>query len=303
LALASFLAGVLPAAGNGVAIRFCNRELAPLWGATLRFILAAIFFIGFMAVLRLRLPRGRALVGAMLYGAIYFGGSSGLAYYALIGMHAGQAQTLLALVPLMTLLLAALYRQEHLRLAGVLGTLMALGGIAVMSRATLQGGVSLVSLLAILGSAFCIAQMGVLVRRFPQVHPVTMNAVGMTAGTALLLVGSMLFSEPLVVPQRATTLLALGYLVPSSVIVFGLYLVVLRYWAASRAAYSYVLIPVVTIFLSVWLDNERLDMGLLIGGLLVLSGVYVGALRPGGAVPTEPAFAAMVGEPPAHRRT
>jgi drug/metabolite transporter (DMT)-like permease len=61
--------------------------------------------------------------------------------------------------------------------------------------------------------------------------------------------------------------------------VFVLYLVVLRHWAASRAAYTFVLIPIVTVALSVWLDHEPISPGLVIGGVLVLAGVYVGALR------------------------
>jgi drug/metabolite transporter (DMT)-like permease len=70
--------------------------------------------------------------------------------------------------------------------------------------------------------------------------------------------------------------------------VFVLYLVVLRYWAASRAAYGFVLIPFVTVALSAWLDDEPVDVGLLLGGLLVLAGVYAGALRPA-RVPPVPA--------------
>ena len=78
-----------------------------------------------------------------------------------------------------------------------------------------------------------------------------------------------------------TTWAAVGYLVVvGSVVVFVLYLVVLRYWAASRAAYAFVLIPFVTVVLSAWLDNEPLGPGLLLGGLLVLAGVYVGACVP-----------------------
>jgi drug/metabolite transporter (DMT)-like permease len=61
---------------------------------------------------------------------------------------------------------------------------------------------------------------------------------------------------------------------------------VLRYWAASRAAYAFVLIPFVTVVLSAWLDDEPLRAGLLLGGLLVLAGVYVGALRPTRRLPT-----------------
>ena len=60
---------------------------------------------------------------------------------------------------------------------------------------------------------------------------------------------------------------------------FVLYLVVLRYWAASRAAYTFVVIPVVTLALSAWLDDEPVGAELAVGGAMVLAGVYVGALR------------------------
>ena len=283
LALASFLASALLAGGNGVSIRFSNRELAPLWGAGLRFALAAALLLAVMAVRRLGFPQGRALTGALLYGTFNFGAAFALAYYALVRLHAGLGQTLLALVPLATLLLAVAQHQERLRAAAVAGTLLALAGVAVISQGSVGASVPLASVLAAVASAVCIAQAAVLVRRFPPVHPVTMNAVGMTTGAALLLAGSALAGEPHLLPQRAATWAAIGYLVViGSVVVFVLYLVVLHYWAASRAAYGFVLIPFVTVLLSAWLDNEPLGLGLLAGGLLVLAGVYVGALRPTG---------------------
>jgi hypothetical protein len=51
---------------------------------------------------------------------------------------------------------------------------------------------------------------------------------------------------------------------------------------APGAAYGFVRIPFATVLLSAWLDNEPLGIGLLLGRLLVLSGVYVRALRPMG---------------------
>src|SRR4029450_1737126 len=85
-------------------------------------------------------------------------------------------------------------------------------------------------------------------------------------------------------PHRHETWAAMAYLVViGSVVVFLLYLVVLRYWAASRASYGFVIIPFVTVVLSAWLDNEPIGVGLVLGGLLVLAGVYIGALRPAGA--------------------
>jgi drug/metabolite transporter (DMT)-like permease len=61
--------------------------------------------------------------------------------------------------------------------------------------------------------------------------------------------------------------------------VFVLYVLVVRIWGASRAAYGFVLIPLVTVILSAWIDDEPVGAALLLGGPLVLAGVYVGALR------------------------
>jgi drug/metabolite transporter (DMT)-like permease len=280
-ALAAFIAMSVLAGGNAVAIRFSNRELDPLWGAALRFALATALLMTLMAVLRVSLPRGRALRGAIVYGALAIGGAFALAYYGLVDIHAGLGQTLLATVPLATLFLAVLQRQERLRLGAVAGGLIALAGIAVMSQATLSADVPVLSLFAVLAAALCFAEAAILVRHFPVVHPVALNAIGMATGAILLLAGALVAQETITPPDQTDTWLALGYLVPvGSVVVFVLYVVVLRYWEASRAAYEFVLIPVVTVVLSMWLDDEPLGVGLVLGGPLVLIGVYVGALRP-----------------------
>jgi len=275
-----FVAEAVLAGGNAVGIRYSNRELAPLWGAGLRFSLAAALLIGITIVMRLRLPRGRALAGAILYGAIGFGASFGLAYYALVRIHAGLAQTLLALVPLATLLLAVLQHQERMRVRAVAGALLAVGGIGLMSGPSSEA-LPLLSLLAVLACVLCFAQAAVLVRRLPRVHPVTMNAVAMATAVPLLVLASLLAGEPMVLPRSAATWMAIAYTVAiGSVVVFVLYLVLLHHWDASRVAYGFVLTPIVTVGLSAWLDNEPLDAALVIGGLLVLIGVYIGALRP-----------------------
>jgi drug/metabolite transporter (DMT)-like permease len=282
VALAAFVTYSLLAGGNAVCIRFSNRELDPLWGAGLRFALAAALLLAVMAVLRLTVPRGRALTGALLYGALNFGGAFALAYYALVRLHAGFGQILLAIAPLATLVLAVVWRQERFRAAALAGCLLSLAGIAVMSQAPLRESVPLPSLLAAIGSVLCFAQAALLVRRFPPVHPVTMNAAGMAVGAALLLAASAVAGEQWRLPSQAETWFAVAYLVVvGSGVVFVLYVVVLRRWAASRVAYGFVIVPFVTVLLSAWLDDERITASLALGGLLVLAGVYVGALRSG----------------------
>jgi drug/metabolite transporter (DMT)-like permease len=279
-ALAAFVVGTILAGGNAVGVRVSNRELDPLWGAGFRFLLAAGLLAAVMGLMRLSLPHGRALVGVLIYGALIFGGAFSFAYYALLRIHAGLGQTLLALVPLTTFLLAVLYRQERLRLAAIAGAVLSAVGVALVSGLSGRETVPLLSLLAVLGAVFCFAQATVLVRRFPSVHPVTANALGMGVGAAILLMLAVALSESIVLPERGATWLALAYLVVlGSGPVFVLYVVVVRLWGASRAAYSFVLIPLVTVLLSAWIDDEPVGTGLVFGGLLVLAGVYVGALR------------------------
>jgi drug/metabolite transporter (DMT)-like permease len=282
--LVSFIAAAVLAGGNGVGVRFSNRELAPLWGAALRFSLAAAVLFAIMAALRLKLPRGRALAGAALYGTLNFGIAYALIYFALVRLHGGFGQVLFSLVPLATLLLAVAWRQERCTVAAITGIVPALVGVAVLTWQASSGPVPVIYLLAAIGGALCQAQASVLVRGFPPVHPVTMNAVGMAVGAGLLIAGSALRGDSWVLPQRADTWSAVAYLVlGGSVGVFLLYLVVLQRWSASRTSYVTVLIPVVTVVLSVWLDHEPIGVGLLLGGPLILAGVYLGVLRP---VPT-----------------
>jgi drug/metabolite transporter (DMT)-like permease len=171
--------------------------------------------------------------------------------------------------------------------AAVIGTLLALAGVAVISYSPLQESVPVLSVLAVVGGAICFAWALVLVRRFPPVHPVTMNAIGMTTGAAVLLAAALVADEPIMLPHRPETWAAMAYLVViGSVVVFLLYLVVLRYWAASRASYGFVIIPFVTLLLSAWLDNETVGVGLALVGVLILGGVYIGALHPGRVTPT-----------------
>lgn len=279
--LAIFLVVSALAGGNGVGVRFSNRELDPMWGATLRFALASVVL---MVIARLRhqaIPRGRPLAAAALYGLLSFGGAFSLTYYGLVEVQAGLGQTILALVPLATLLLAVLQRQERMTGAAVMGTLLAVSGIAVISGIGTTGTAPILSILALVGSALCFAEAAVLVHRLPPISPVVLNAVGMAAGAAMLMLISLVAGESIRLPALAATWTAIAYLViAGSVVVFILYVILLQRWQASRAAYTFVVIPVFAILFSAWLDNEQIGLELVGGGLLVVAGVYVGALRP-----------------------
>lgn len=246
----------------------------------MRFTLAAVLIFSIMLALRLPLPRGRALLGAMLFGLFQFAGAFGFIFYAFVHIQAGLGQILLALVPLATLLLAVAQRQERLHGTAVVGSLLGLAGVGLLSLDPGRESIPPLALLALLAGVLCFAQALVVVRRMPPIHPIAMNAVGMATGALVLLSLSLLLGEPRVLPRRSETWVALAYIVAiGSVIVFVLHVYIAQHWGPARTAYVMVVIPFVTIVLSAWLDQEPVTGGLLLGGVLVLGGVYLGALR------------------------
>jgi hypothetical protein len=63
-----------------------------------------------------------------------------------------------------------------------------------------------------------------------------------------------------------------------SIVLFVTYHFVLRRWTASGTSYVFVLFPVVAVAFAALFQDERITLGLVVGGLLVIAGVYVGAL-------------------------
>jgi drug/metabolite transporter (DMT)-like permease len=129
-------------------------------------------------------------------------------------------------------------------------------------------------------SAACIAASSVVVKSFPRVDPLPMNAIAMITGTLLLLALSWAVGERWALPRERAPLLAVVYLVVvGSVAMFFLYLYVLERWSASATSYQTVLSPLVTVIAGAILAGEGAGILLVAGGALVVAGVYVGVLR------------------------
>jgi drug/metabolite transporter (DMT)-like permease len=266
--------------GNLVGVRFSNRELEPFWGGAIRFAASTALLATTVAIMRLPIPRGKALGGSLLYGLLAFALFFAFAYWALQQLPTAIAGVMFACIPLLTFFLAILHRQERFRWRSLAGGLMAVAGIAVMVRAPTDIDVPLVNLAAMFGAAVCAAEVGIIAKELREVHPVVMNAVGMGVGTVILAVLSLVASEPRVFPSGTATVWSLVYLITlGSCGVFLLYLFVLKTWTASAASYEFVIAPLVAAGLAAWLLDEPLTAEIAIGGAIVLVGVYIGALR------------------------
>lgn len=281
--LAAFLALVVGIAGNVIAVKYIARagDLDPFWAAASRFVMAALIFAVAVRVLHAPMPRGRALLGAVLYGALTIGAFFAFAYWGLQEAPVGIASVFMATGPLFTYLFALAHGQESLRWDSMLGAAAAVFGTVLLFSVGLGDDTPIVPLLAILAASACAAEGAVVVKGFPDVHPASRNAIGMAVGAVILLALMPSFGESYALPETTSTWIAQVYLVLLGTVgVFGLYLFVLSRWTASATSYEFVLAPVVSIGLAAWLFHEEITAGFVIGSVLVLAGVYLGALRP-----------------------
>jgi drug/metabolite transporter (DMT)-like permease len=270
---------VLFVGANAVAIRYSNRELAPMWGAGFRFTLAAAIFWVIVAARRLPVPRGSALRGAVLYGLLGFAAFFAFLYWGLVRASAGLGQIVLALVPLLTMVFAVAHGLERFRARAVAGGVIALAGIAIVFGGEARTDVPLTSMLSLVAGAASFAEAGIVVKRMPSTDPFATNAVASSVGAAVLLALSVALGEPRAIPAQVATWVALAYLVIlGTVTVFLLFLFLVKRWRASSVSYQFVLAPFVGVALAAALAGEAVTPVFVVGAALVLAGVYVGAL-------------------------
>lgn len=276
--LVAFLGVALFGGLNTIAVKLTVAELAPLWGAGTRFLAAGLLFAALTLVTRRPIPKGRALGGAMLYGAAGYAGAFGLLYPALREIPAGTAGVIIALAPLATFTLAVVQRQERFQPLALVGGVIALAGVAIVFVDQLSASVAPWALgLALVGVLF-LSEAGVIAKWIPRSDPIATNAIAMLTAGVIAIAASVVLGESRTVPALAATWIAVGYVVVlGSVVLFGLYLFGLERWTASGMSYSTLLLPFVSVTAATLLTGESFTPAFAIGGLVMVVGVYVGA--------------------------
>ena len=267
------------AGANAAAVKVVLGEMPPFWAAGLRFVIAGGLLLALMVVQRRPAPRGDHLLGTMLFAVFGFALAYFFLYQAIGDAGSGTTMTVLAIVPLLTVLLSVVHGIERPRLFGVVGALVAAAGIVIVAANQLSLQVPIFAIALLLVAAVCQAESVVIVKRLPPGDPVAANAIGMLLGGTLLVAVSLVAQEPLVLPTQSDTLLGMVYLIgPGSIGVFLLALYVLARWTASATSYAFLLFPLVAIVLGAVLFDEPVQPSFLLGGAVVLVGVYVGVI-------------------------
>ncbi len=276
--LASYVALVVIWGTTWAAIRVGLEGMPPMTSAALRFAVASLALLPFVWRLRLRL--GTSSVERRLWlvnAAFTFLGSYGVVYWAEQHVPSALAAVLFATFPLFVAVFAHFgLPSERLGPARLLGVLLGFAGTVVLFSDDLaHGSATLVPALVFLLSPTCAAIGQVLVKRSGGgVHALSLTLVPMAISAGVFAVLALSFERGREVhlgPRSVASFLYLGVL--GSAVAFYLYFQLLQRMDATRLSLLTYLCPLVAVVVGVVFLKERLTSAMVLGMLVILSGV------------------------------
>ncbi len=260
---------------NFVVIKVGLDDIPPMLLGSLRFMLAA-----FPAVLFIKRPQ-MPLRWLLAYGATISLGQFAFLFSAMkVGMPAGLASLVLQSQAFFTLFFAVLFLGERLRLANLVGLLIAAGGLLLIG---MQGDRSMT--LAGFVLTICAASMwalgNVVTRKVGKVNLVGLVVWGSLIPPLPFLALSWILEGPDVIEAALRSfgmdsLLVLIYLAFGATILgYGLWSRLLSRYPANTVAPFSLLVPVVGLTSAALLLDEHLGLLQGIGALLVMLGLAV----------------------------
>lgn len=279
-----------------IVIRDQLGTVPPQWSVAYRFIIAAAA-MAMLAWFRdggLKLSRTGAGVASML-GVLQFCLNFNAVYLAEQHITSGVVATFFALLVIPSTLLAWAFLGQRPSTRFLWSSAVAVAGVGMLFAHELQDNAARMDAM-LSGLGFTLAGMiaaasaNVLQAR-PEVRHVplfTLLAWSMMVGAVLNLSIAAAFGGPPVVELRAGYWVGLLYLaLPASVLTFVLYYPVVRRIGPAKAAYSSVVVPIIAMGFSTWLEGYRWTPLAAAGALLALGGM-VGALSRPRAVVAAP---------------
>ena len=269
-----------------IVIRGQLGVVPPQWSVTYRFVIAAVA-MGSIALIRgdgVRLPRSGVIATALL-GLTQFCINFNAVYLAERHITSGVVATVFALLLIPSSLLAWALLGHKPTSRFFWSSLVAVAGIGLLffhelnehsaSAAQVLAGIGL-TLFGMVGASFAnVLQARPEVRRFPLF---TMLAWSMGWGALIDGALALVMTGAPVVDPRPVYWAGLAYLaLAASVLTFSLYYPVVRRIGPAKAAYSSVLVPIIAMGFSTWLEGYRWTPTTAAGALLALGGM-VGAL-------------------------
>ena len=271
-------------------------SVPPQWSVAYRFVIAAAAMMLLASLKGERMPLDRkSLLTVTFLGVTQFAVNFNVVYFAELHITSGVVATVFALLLIPSTLLAWAFLGHRPTRRFIVSSAVAIAGIGLLFlneiRANPTGaeqilagiGLTVIGMLA--ASSANVFQARPKVRRYPLF---AMLGWSMVAGAVVNLLFAVAVAGPPVFDNRMGYWFGLLYLaLPASVLTFSLYYPVVRKIGPAKAAYSSVLVPIIAMGFSTWLEDYPWTPLAIAGALLALGGM-VGALSRPRAVVAAP---------------
>ena len=270
---------VLVWSSTWVSIKIGLEDLPPLLGAGIRFALAGAGLLAWQAARRK--PLGTDVPLALTLAALPFATTYGLIYWAEQQVPSGLAAVLFGALPLYVALLAATFLPgEPLRTRLLLGIAVALGGLVLAFRESVELGddeLAGLAAAAIAVSPVCSAIGNVTIkRRGAGVDPVALNGWAMLLAGAVLLAAGAPFEDwgsAAWTPAAVGSILYLAVL--GTAFTFVTLTVLLGELPAVTVSFISLLLPFGALAFGALLSDERVTGAAVAGAALVAGGILI----------------------------
>jgi drug/metabolite transporter (DMT)-like permease len=272
-----------------IVIRYQLGDVPPQWSVAYRFVIATAGMFALASFKGDRLNLGwKGAIAATVLGFTQFCINFNAVYLAERHITSGVVATVFALLLIPSTLMAWVWLGHRPTSRFIWSSLVAVGGMLLLflhelrehgaSAAQITSGI-LLTLVGMLGASTAnVLQARPEIRRFPLFG---LLAWSMAAGAVIDSLVAFALTGPPVLDPRPTYWAGLLYLALfASVLNFSLYYPVVRKLGPGKAAYSSVLVPIIAMGFSTWLENYRWTPVTIAGALLALGGM-VGALSRG----------------------
>ena len=277
--LATVLLVALLIGGNFTALKFALDHSTPFLIAGMRTIIGGTFLLAFARLRGEKFPTERRdLLNIFAVSFSITTVSSALLVFGVNRVTAGVASLMASTMPMFTAVLALVLMKTPISRLAAVGLAVGFGGTLVLASPSLGGSSAAIGIGSLLFSAMAWA--------FGNVY---MKWQDMTNVSPIMLVGVQLYMSALclipfalLVEGTAETDWSIGLFapllyaaVPANAITFALLATVVRRATPTQAASTAYLIPLFGVFFGWLIRDERLGSAELIGGVLIIVGVYL----------------------------
>ena len=259
-----------------LAIRIGTESVPPLWGATLRLILAAILNTIVALLTRAAWPGGVALRGIAAFGFLNLGVNFALLYWGELTVPSGIAAVFYATVPLSTGIFAAMLGVHALQRNQMLAAAVGFVGVAVIFGGEIRWGAPTLALLAVFSAATIASLAGVILKKVPPHSTFVVNAIGTAIGGCVCLLASVILGETRELPRTMAAWGPVLYLtIAGNMGAYVLYTWLVGQWKITTVSVGALIIPVLAVVAGAIARGEAPAPATYLGAALVLAGVSV----------------------------